>query len=1321
VITCSIGRRGSGLLGTLPHWLFAAALCAIGALLALPAFASANTTISYSSTQNKLLVSTDGGESNYISASQTGNTYTFSEDGFNDTTFSSLDLIETASQCTRLTSPTLHVDCTVANLSFIDVNLGTGDFDGFDASDLVSDIPHPVSTAIVADGGNGDDYVLGGTGNDTLTGGTGDDDLEGDAGNDTIDAGDDDDSYIDGGTGDDTIDGGQGGDYLVGGEGDDRLTGGNGDDSYEGDDGNDTFVSGSVADGADSIDDFGDVGTDTADYSTRLAALSLSNNDDFDDGAVATSGEDGIGNRDEIASDVEVMIGGSGADTLAGVGLLGNGPNVLRGNLGNDTLTGTEGVVADTADYSNAPSAVTVNLAAGAATGGAGTDTLTAIENAYGSPSADTLTGSGSDNLLRGNAGDDFLTGAAGNDTVDYANATSAVTINLAAANPHSTGAAGSDTIGSMESVNGGSADDALTGDSGANTLRGSAGNDTLTGAAGHDAVAGGDGNDNLQVRDTEDDGPLSCDAGTDSVTADGIPLDATGPDCETVDRGGGGPPIPPTLTDTDPDSPANNNSPVVKGTAVAGTTVRLYANATCTGSPLATGAAAAFASPGLTVAVADNSTTSFHATATNGVGTSACSSGVPGSITYVEDSAAPETTIVGGPSGNISDNTPTFDFSSNEAGASFECRIDSEPFAGCSSPFTAAPQGEGAHSFQVRATDAAGNTDSTPDARAFKVEKSTNDTLVTGKTVKLVSSSNPANRQVTFASTDKTIALGAGNGSPDDPTNSDVSVRVVSSAFDNTYTMARAGWAYIGIAGAGKGYRYKSATGPVKSAEIKPRGLKVSAKGAGLGHLLAGTPDSVAVVITVGDQRYCTTFGGKTKFTANKQFSAANAPRSPSCPPTITETDPASPANNNAPKVRGRVAAGTSVSIYKTADCSGAALASGSAEAFASPGLTVSVPDDATTVLRARATDLAGHSSVCSGAFSYVEDSSAPTPPTFSSTAPASPANDNSPKIVGTAASGTTVRLYKTSDCSGAPMASGGAATFASPGLTVSVADDTTTVFHATATDGASNVSDCSSTTITYAEDSTPPDTTITAGPTGTINDATPSFEFSSSESGSDFACRVDSESFAPCSSTHTTAALTDGAHSFEVRATDQAGNVDPSPASRAFNVELTIDTLIKGKNLRLSSSSNAAYRRLTVFSRDIAVNLGAGNGSADDPVLQGATVRVLGTGIDFTYALPAAGWTYIGAAGQGKGYRYADSAQVFGPIRSAQLRQHNLTISGLGAALGYNLATDPGSVSIVTRVNIKRYCMNFGGSKKFSAGSSFKGINSPAPSVCP
>jgi hypothetical protein len=92
---------------------------------------------------------------------------------------------------------------------------------------------------------------------------------------------------------------------------------------------------------------------------------------------------------------------------------------------------------------------------------------------------------------------------------------------------------------------------------------------------------------------------------------------------------------------------------------------------------------------------------------------------------------------------------------------------------------------------------------------------------------------------------------------------------------------------------------------------------------------------------------------------------------------PRITDTDPNSPANDNAPEVKGSAEAGSTVRLFKTAGCTaGTAVALGSAAKFASPGITASVPDNTTTAFRATATDAAGNVSACSGSFTYVEDS---------------------------------------------------------------------------------------------------------------------------------------------------------------------------------------------------------------------------------------------------------------------------------------------------------------------------------------------------------
>ena len=73
-------------------------------------------------------------------------------------------------------------------------------------------------------------------------------------------------------------------------------------------------------------------------------------------------------------------------------------------------------------------------------------------------------------------------------------------------------------------------------------------------------------------------------------------------------------------------------------------------------------------------------------------------------------DTSAPSVTLDSGPSDPSNEVDPSFAFSTSET-ASFECRLDDDAFGACSSPQDYSGLAEGAHTFRVRATDAAGNT----------------------------------------------------------------------------------------------------------------------------------------------------------------------------------------------------------------------------------------------------------------------------------------------------------------------------------------------------------------------------------------------------------------------------------------------------------------------------------------------------------------------------------------------------------------------------------------------------------------------------------
>jgi CSLREA domain-containing protein len=86
-------------------------------------------------------------------------------------------------------------------------------------------------------------------------------------------------------------------------------------------------------------------------------------------------------------------------------------------------------------------------------------------------------------------------------------------------------------------------------------------------------------------------------------------------------------------------------------------------------------------------------------------------------------DTAPPDTHITDAPKKRSKRRNATFRFTSPESGMSFECKLDDGAFQACASPKTYKVK-PGKHSFQVRAKDAAGNTDPTPASETWNVAK---------------------------------------------------------------------------------------------------------------------------------------------------------------------------------------------------------------------------------------------------------------------------------------------------------------------------------------------------------------------------------------------------------------------------------------------------------------------------------------------------------------------------------------------------------------------------------------------------------------------
>src|SRR5829696_5540322 len=140
---------------------------------------------------------------------------------------------------------------------------------------------------------------------------------------------------------------------------------------------------------------------------------------------------------------------------------------------------------------------------------------------------------------------------------------------------------------------------------------------------------------------------------------------------------------------------------------------------------------------------------------------------------------------------------------------------------------------------------------------------------------------------------------------------------------------------------------------------------------------------------------------------------------------------------------------------------------------------------------------------------------------------------------------------------------------TFNKATLTPSPNLDYSTTYTATVKGGANGVKDAAGnplsadevwtfTTAAPPADTTPPDTTIVSGPSGSVKSRDAKFTFSSTEpSNATFQTRLDGGPWELGTATSKTySQLPNGTHTFNVKATDAAGNADPTPASRTWKV---------------------------------------------------------------------------------------------------------------------------------------------------------------------
>jgi Ca2+-binding RTX toxin-like protein len=309
-ITTRVGRS----LVSRSTWLARAgmALLVVGAtgVMAAPAQAAGTGVVSvYSGT--KVRYKAGNGHQNRVLLSRSGNTITVDD----------RVAIKAGAGCKAVKGDKTKVRCTTKTAP-TRVRVDT-----YDRNDT---IVNSTGVAMTAFGGTGSDKIVGGTRGDILYGDLGGDQIWGLGGNDRIYGSPQNDKLY-GGDGADWIEDGHGRDLVRGGNGDDQMHGGGGKDVYYGDAGADRIsmnqYPASVAD-ADRI--FGGAGSDTVHYSYDSAVS-------MDADGVADDGRKGEG--DNLATDIENLVGGFGNDRIVG----NAGPNMLEGVGGNDTIYGLGG------------------------------------------------------------------------------------------------------------------------------------------------------------------------------------------------------------------------------------------------------------------------------------------------------------------------------------------------------------------------------------------------------------------------------------------------------------------------------------------------------------------------------------------------------------------------------------------------------------------------------------------------------------------------------------------------------------------------------------------------------------------------------------------------------------------------------------------------------------------------------------------------------------------------------------------------------------------------------------------------------------------
>ncbi|KAB8142250.1 isopeptide-forming domain-containing fimbrial protein [Chloroflexia bacterium SDU3-3] len=672
----------------------------------------------------------------------------------------------------------------------------------------------------------------------------------------------------------------------------------------------------------------------------------------------------------------------------------------------------------------------------------------------------------------------------------------------------------------------------------------------------------------------------------------------------------------PDTTIDSQPTNPTNNPSATFTFSGSDNVTPAGSLTFMCS----LDGAAATSCTSPQNYPVLANGSHTFTVYAVDGLGNA---DPTPASSSWTIDTTAPDTTIVSGPPALVSSSSATFDFSATET-ATFQCSLDGGVYATCTDPVTFSGLSDGSHTFSVRAIDTAGNTDPTPATYSWTVDTTAPDTTIDSQPANPTTSTSAsfsfsANETATFeckldsgayaACTSPQSYTGLSEGSHT------FSVRATDAAGNVDPTPATYTWVIDTTAP--DTTIDSQPTNPTNStsATFTFSGSDNVTPAASLSFMCS--LDGAAATSCTSPQSYPSLANGSHTFTVYAVDGLGNADATPaSYSWTVDTTAPDTTIVSGPPALASSASATFDFSATETATFQ-CRLDGGPYAACSDPVTFASLSDGAHT-LSVFAVDAASNVDPTPATYAWTVDTTAPD--TTIDSQPANPSNSTSATFDFSASESATFECKLDGEAYAACT---------SPQSYTGLADGSHT-FSVRATDAAGNL-DPTPASYTWLIDASAPDTTIDSQPANPSNSASATFDFSANETAT-FECKLDSGAYAACTSPQSYTGLSEGSHTFSVRATDTTGNVDPTPASYTWTVDTIAPTVTFAQApAQADPTGSAPISFLATFSEPVtgfitkSIDLSAS--TAPGPLA--ATITEIAPNDGTTYSVTVSGMT--------------------------------------------------------------------------------------------